>query len=111
MSTIQDQYTAIAKQGQEAATAVAGAWTRSIQDSMVKLPTVSGQAAVQQIVDQVFDFAATVIDVQRNLTKQLVSSSAILVEEVTQRAGTVATEATENVTKATRRATKTNASE
>jgi hypothetical protein len=106
MSTIQDQYVAIAKQGQDAATAVAEAWTRSIQDSFTKLPTVTGQAAVQQVVDQVFDFAATVVDVQRNLAKQLVSTSASVAEEIAERATTVTAEATENVTKATRRAAK-----
>jgi hypothetical protein len=111
MSTIQDQYTTIAKQGQQAATAVAEAWTRSIQDSIVKLPTVTGQAAAQQVVDQVFDFASTVIDVQRNLAKQLVSSTASVVEEIADRTTTAADEASENVTKATRRATKTAAAE
>jgi hypothetical protein len=107
MSTIQDQYVAIAKQGQDAATAVAEAWTRSIQDSFTKLPTVTGQAAVQQVVDQVFDFASTVIDVQRNLAKQLVSSTATVVEEIAERTTTAANEAGDNVTKVTRRASKT----
>jgi hypothetical protein len=93
MPTIQDQYTEFAKQGQEATFAVVDAWTRAIQDSAVQLPSVTTQAAAQQVIDQVYDFANTVLDVQRNLAKQLVTTSASVAEDVAHRATAVANEA------------------
>ena len=66
MPTIQEQYTELAKRGQEATAAV---------------------------VDQVFDFATTVIDVQRTLAKHLVTTSATVAEEIAQRATAAVNEA------------------
>jgi len=105
MTNLQEQYVAIAKQGQEAVATVAGAWTRSLQDSAFKVPVKSGQAVAHQLIDQVFDFATTVIAVQRNLTKQLVTSSASVAEDVAQQATSVANETTEKVAKVARRTT------
>jgi uncharacterized protein YgiB involved in biofilm formation len=106
ITTMQDQYLAFARQGQEAAAAVVGAWTRSLQDTAIQTPVAAGQAAANTMIDQMFDFAQKMIDVQRNLSKQLVSQSATVVGDVAQQATTVANETTEKVAKAARRTTK-----
>ena len=101
MPTIQDQYTEFAKRGQEATLAVVDAWTRAVQDSAVQLPSVTTQAAAQQVIDQVYDFAATVLDVQRNFAKQVVTTSASVAEDVANRATAAVNEAGSTVTNAT----------
>jgi hypothetical protein len=46
--------------------------------------TKRGQEAAQQVVDQFFDFGATVIDAQRNLVKQFISTSASVAQNVSK---------------------------
>jgi hypothetical protein len=110
LSTFQEQYFAMAKQSQDAATAVVGAWTRSLQESSIKVPSAAGQAVVHQMIDQMFDFASTVINIQRRLTKELVSSSAAVAEDVAHQATDVANqtaaETAAKVTKVARRTAK-----
>jgi hypothetical protein len=106
ISTMQDQYLAFARQGQEAAVAAASAWTRTLQDTVTKTPIAAGQAAANTMIDQMFDFAHKMIDVQHNLSKQFVNRSATVVEDVAARATTAANETTEKVTKVARRASK-----
>jgi hypothetical protein len=102
----QDQYAALTRQGQDAATALAGAWTRSLQESSIKVPSAAGQAAALEVIDQAFDFAVKVLNVQRNLSKQLVTRSATAAEDVARQATTAANETTEKVVKVARRATR-----
>jgi hypothetical protein len=99
--TIQDQYTEFAKRGQEAAFAVVDAWTRAVQDSAVQLPSVTTQAAAQQVIDQAYNFAGTVLDIQRSFAKQLVATSASVAEDVANRATAAANEAGATVTNGT----------
>lgn len=106
ITTMQDQYLAFARQGQATAAAVLGAWTRSVQQTALKTPIVAGQAAANTMIDQTFDLALKMIDLQRNLSKQLVGHSATVVESVAEQATSAANETAEKVTKATRRATK-----
>jgi hypothetical protein len=82
MTTLQEQYSAIARQGQEASLAVIEAWTRSFQDAAARLPEVTGQFDANQVI--VFDFAVTVVDVQRDFAKQLVASTVSVAEDVAQ---------------------------
>jgi hypothetical protein len=84
MTTLQEHYTEIARQGQEASLAVIEAWTRSFQDVGTRLPEVTGQFDANQVIDRVFDFAVTVVDVQRDFAKQLVSSTVAVAEDVAQ---------------------------
>jgi hypothetical protein len=84
MTTLQEQYSAIARQGQEASLAVIEAWTRSFQDAAARLPEVTGQFDANQVIDRVFDFAVTVVDVQRDFAKQLVASTVSVAEDVAQ---------------------------
>src|SRR4029450_3939377 len=55
------------------------------------------------VIDQVYDFAGTVLDVQRNFAKQLVTASASVAEDVAQRATAAANEAGATVANATGR--------
>ena len=101
MSTIQEQYTEFAKRGQDASFAVLDAWTRSVQDAAIQLPSVTSQAAAQQVIDQVFDFAGSVLDVQRKFAKELVSSSASVAEDVAGRTQAAVNEGVATVKNAT----------
>ena len=109
ISFLQDQYLTLAKQSQEAAATVAGAWVRSLQQISVTAPSAAGQAATAKALDQMYDFAVKVIDVQRNLNKQILSQSATVVEDVAQTATTVVNETTQKVARASRRSTKAGA--
>jgi len=70
----QDQYNEAFKQTQDTMLTAVDAWTRAFQQGLSQLP---GAAPVDpaQVIDQVFDFAATVLNVQREFAKQLVASS------------------------------------
>ena len=98
MTTLQDQYTAFTKSGQEATVAVLDAWTQSFRDAAVKLPIVTAQAASHEAIDQVFDLAVTLIDVQRNFTKQLATATSHVAEDAATRATQAATEAATQAT-------------
>jgi hypothetical protein len=82
MSEIQDQYTEFTKHGQEAAYNVAEAWAKTVQETASQLPAIVTPEGAQQVVDQFFDFSTTVIDVQRNLIKHFISSSARVADSV-----------------------------
>jgi hypothetical protein len=84
MTEIQEQYTEFAKRGQEAAFSVVDAWAKSIQEATSALPSVATQEGASQVVDQIFDFTATLIDVQRNLVKQFITTSVSITEDVTK---------------------------
>lgn len=70
----QDQYNDAFKQTQDTLTSTFDAWTRAFQQGLSQLP---GAVPVDpgQVIDQVFDFAATLLNVQREFAKQLVASS------------------------------------
>jgi flagellar biosynthesis/type III secretory pathway protein FliH len=82
MPDIQEQYTEFAKRGQEAAYSVVEAWAKTVQETTAQLPSVTTPEGAQQVVDQFFDFSTTVIDAQRNLIKQFISTSAIVADNV-----------------------------
>ena len=82
MPDIQEQYTEFAKRGQEAAYSVVEAWAKTVQETTAQLPSVVTPEGAQQVVDQFFDFSATVIDAQRNLIKQFITTSASVAENV-----------------------------
>jgi hypothetical protein len=74
MSTPQDQYAETFKQSQDTVLAAFDAWTHAFQQGFGQLP---GAVPVdpQQVIDQVFDFAAMVLNAQRDFAKQLVATS------------------------------------
>jgi hypothetical protein len=75
MTTAQDQYTEIVKQGQDAVRTAVDTWTRTVQDTFAKLPTTAPVDA-DQVIDQVFDFADKMLGAQRDFAKHLVATTA-----------------------------------
>jgi hypothetical protein len=92
MTTLQEQYVTLVRQGQEATLGVVDAWTKSFQDAAVNLPHTA-QTASREAVNQVFDLAVGLIDIQSNFTKQLTSAAASVVEDAAGRVSRAATEA------------------
>ena len=74
MTTPQDQYMQAFKQTQDTMKAAFDSWTHAFQQGLGQVP---GATAVdpKQVVDQVFDFAAMVLNAQRELAKQLIATS------------------------------------
>lgn len=107
MPTIQQQYTEFAQRSQEAALAVVDAWTQSVTEAVGRFPSVLTPAAAEQAIDQAFDLAVKVADIQRNVAKQLVNSTSAFAEEAVQRVTAAATEATEAATAVASKARKT----
>ncbi len=81
MATVQEQYTELIKQGQEASLAAIETWTQTVQQAFGQLPT-SGLVRPDQVIDRVFDFAGHVLDAQRDFAKQLVATSTAAAEKV-----------------------------
>ncbi|HEX3753418.1 MAG TPA: hypothetical protein VHW06_22835 [Streptosporangiaceae bacterium] len=79
MATIQEQYTELIKQGQEASLAAIETWNRTFQQAFGQLPT-TGLIRPDQVIDQVFDFTGHVLNVQRDFAKQLVATSTAAAE-------------------------------
>ena len=77
----QDQYNEAFKQTQDTLTSTFDAWTHAFQQGLSQLP---GAVPVDpaQVIDQVFDFAATLLNVQRDFAKQLLGTSAAVAESL-----------------------------
>ena len=108
MSTVTEQYAEYARQGQEAFDKAVGqgqeafnqavdTWTRvaSNPTAWLSVPTVP---YVTQALDSAFDYAATLLDIQRNFAKQVTTASVSAVEsaakQVSDAASQVKNEAT-----------------
>ena len=81
MVTIQDQYTEILKQGQDAARAAFETWKKTLQQAFGQLPH-PGPISPEQVIDQVYDFAGHVLNAQRDFAKQVLSTSTAAAEKV-----------------------------
>ena len=107
MTTVTEQYAEYARQGQEAFDKAVGqgqevfnqavdGWTRlaSNPTAWLSVPTAP---YVHQALDSAFDYAATLLDIQRNVAKQLTAASVSAVEnaakQVSDAANQVAPEA------------------
>jgi hypothetical protein len=80
MTTIQEQYSELIKQGQDASRAAIETWTQTFQQAAGQL-SGSGLINPSQVIDQVFDFAGQVLNVQRDFAKQLVATSTAMAEK------------------------------
>jgi hypothetical protein len=91
MTTIQEQYSELIKQGQDASRAAIETWTQTFQQAAGQL-SGSGLISPDQVIDQVFDFAGQVLNAQRDFAKQLVATGTAMAEKardgVSQAAGT-----------------------
>lgn len=79
------QYQQVLQQTQEAALAAVDSWTKVVQDSVGQLPATPGQVDPTQVVDQVFDFAEKMLDMQRDFTKRLLENSSSIAQTATSR--------------------------
>jgi len=86
MTTVQEQYTEIVKQSQEAVLTAVEAWTKTVQDAFGQLPTASVPVDPNQVIDQVFDFAGKLLAAQRDFAKNLVHTSTSVAETLRQSA-------------------------
>ena len=91
MTTIQEQYSELIKQGQDASRVALETWTQTFQQAAGQL-SGSGLIRPDQVIDQVFDFAGQVVNAQRDFAKQLVATGTAMAEKardgVSQAAGT-----------------------
>ena len=91
MTTIQEQYSELIKQGQDASRVALETWTQTFQQAAGQL-SGSGLIRPDQVIDQVFDFAGQVLNAQRDFAKQLVATGTAMAEKardgVSQAAGT-----------------------
>lgn len=83
MPTAQEQYTEIVKQSQDAVQTAVDSWSRTVQDAFGQLPTAA-PVDPNQVIDQVFDFAGTLLGAQRDFAKHLVSTSAAAADTIRQ---------------------------
>jgi hypothetical protein len=80
MTTIQEQYSEMIKQGQDASRAAIETWTQTFQQAAGQL-SGSGLISPNQVIDQVFDFAGQILNAQREVAKQLVATSTAMAEK------------------------------
>jgi hypothetical protein len=90
MSNPQDQYRDLVQQSQQAIQSAVDTWTKTVQDTVTALPSNPTQVDPSQVVDQVFDFAERMLEMQRDFTKNLLQNSAAIAQSVTRQAGQAA---------------------
>jgi hypothetical protein len=69
------QYADLVQQGQEATLKAVETWTRTVQDAFAQAPTTTYQVNVQNAVDQAYDLAAKLLEVQRGFVKNLLANA------------------------------------
>ena len=80
MTTMQEQYSELIKQSQDASRAALETWTQTFQQAAGQL-SGSGLISPDQVIDQVFDFAGQVLNAQRDFPKQLVATGTTMAEQ------------------------------
>jgi hypothetical protein len=77
MSSPQEQYAEAIRSGQEAVATAFESWTKSAQNAFGAAPgRTTGSMGTDQVIDQVFDFAARMLEVQREFAKSLAATAA-----------------------------------
>jgi hypothetical protein len=90
MSNPQDQYRDLVQQSQQAIQSAVDTWTKTVQDTVTSLPSNPTQVDPGQVVDQVFDFAERMLEMQRDFTKNLLQNSAAIAQSVSRQSGQAA---------------------
>lgn len=83
MSNPQDQYREYIERNQEAFQTAVDSWTKTVEQTVAAIPTNPTQVDPQQVVNQVFDFAERMLQMQRDFTTSLLSNSLALSNKVT----------------------------
>jgi len=89
------------KQSQDAMRTAFDSWSKTIKDVTGHLPTVQPTTDPKDVIDQVFDFAVKLLDVQREFAKNVVATSASVGEhlgDVTEKATAATRSAASKVT-------------
>lgn len=77
MTSPQDKYADVMRSSQEAVVEAFESWTKNAQNAMTGVPGVgSSPVPPQEVIDQVFDFAGKLLEVQRDFAKSLASTAA-----------------------------------
>ncbi len=84
MATPQEQYLEVIRQSQQAVLDAVDSWSKTVQETTGSIPTAPPAVDPRQVVDQVFDFAEKLLDMQRDFTRSLLASSAAMSENVTR---------------------------
>lgn len=69
------QYVDFVQQGQEATLKAVETWTRTVQDAFAQAPGQTYSVNVQNAVDQAYDLAAKLLEVQRGFVKNLLANA------------------------------------
>ena len=69
------QYVDLVQQGQEATLKAVETWTRTVQDAFSQVPGADYRVDVQSAVDQAYDLAAKLLEVQRGFVKNLLANA------------------------------------
>jgi hypothetical protein len=84
MTTPTDQYSALVQQGQEAVRKAVDSWTRTVRDAAAQVPAGIQGYDPDKIIDQVFDFAEKLLEMQREFAKNVLKSSVSAAETISQ---------------------------
>lgn len=75
MTATQDQFTQVAREGQEAITTAMRTWTENVESMMGSgTPAQSGLPSPQQVLDNVFDFAEQLLASQREFATRVLAA-------------------------------------
>lgn len=87
MSSPQEQYAEVLRSSQDAVVEAMESWTRSARDVFGQM-SGTPRTAVEptQVIDQVFDFAERMLEVQREFSKSLAATAASAGESVQRQA-------------------------
>lgn len=75
MSNDAKPYTDLISQGQEALLAAVEGWSKTMQEVYTSLPTTAGDYDLNESVDKIYDFTEKVLEMQRDFTKKLITTS------------------------------------
>ena len=91
MTSPQDKYAEAMRTSQAAVVEAFESWTKSAQSAISTVPGVVSvpQVEPQQVIDQVFDFAEKLLEVQREFAKSLASTAAAASESARQQTESV----------------------
>ena len=90
MTSPQDKYAEAMRTSQAAVVEAFESWTKSAQSAIGGVPGLSvPQVEPQQVIDQVFDFAEKLLEVQRDFAKSLARTAAAASESARQQSESV----------------------
>ena len=69
------QYADLAQQGRQAVAEAVDAWTKMVQEAFSNVPKSAGEFDLADSVDRMYDFTEKVLELQRDFTKKLISTS------------------------------------